>query len=68
MEFTIIFSWWVVPALITIISFIVYFIKISSFVFDGGLGDIGAGIFSCIYFGIAFIVSLISWLIYFVIF
>jgi len=65
---TIVFGYWLIPALITIFSLsIAYWFNYSPDNYNP-ISILVDGVLSLISFGLAVIVSLISWLIYFVVF
>lgn len=64
-SFTITMGWWLIPAIITLISFAFTYKVVW---IDYARDDWGQGLILLFYGSIAAIVSLLSWLIYFIIF
>ena len=64
---TIVLGWWAIPLLFTIICFSVAYFK-SKDKHPHGDFDFASGFIVIINFGLAMILSLVSWLIYFIIF
>lgn len=60
---TLVISWWAIPLLITIVAFIVANVALSP-TSGGDYGAIGDALEFVFFNGVAFIVSLIAWLIY----
>ena len=64
MSITITVGTWLIPFIITIVSFILGWLLSSDYDPDAGYGSAGVGLFDLIIYQLAGIISLFSWLIW----